>query len=55
MDKPDIGVTSLLCCRDKETSRRLQEAEQKYREERSRMVLLEQTLENMSLDSNKEQ
>lgn len=55
VDKPGICVTSLLSCRDKETNRRLQEAEQKYREERGRMVLLEQTLENMNLDSNKGQ
>lgn len=41
--------------RDKETNRRLQEAEQKYQEERGRMVILEQTLENMNLDSNKGQ
>lgn len=55
VDKPGICVTSLLSCRDKEMNRRLQEAEQKYREERGRMVLLEQTLENMNLDSNKGQ
>ncbi|XP_075877747.1 coiled-coil domain-containing protein 13 [Nelusetta ayraudi] len=48
-------LVNFLQTKDKEMNRRLQEAEQKYREERGRMVLLEQTLENMNLDSNKGQ
>lgn len=54
-EPPWVSLTSSVSYRDKETNRRLQEAEQKYQEERGRMVILEQTLETMNLDSNKGQ
>lgn len=50
-----IDLTSLESYREKEMTQRLLEAEQKYQEERRRMVILEQKLERTKLDSNEGQ
>lgn len=50
-----IDLTSLESSREKEITQRLLEAEQKYQEERRRMVILEQKLERTKLDSNEGQ
>lgn len=50
-----IDLTSLESSREKEMTQRLLEAEQKYQEERRRMVILEQKLERTKLDSNEGQ